>query len=268
MRAFNAMKRVVRKRCLPINIPRLEAGVSMNAFVTFGLMRSGQHLILDWIGRGARSLFHYNNCRIERSQYQYEVFPYERLPSEYGFRVGGPITSLYSFEDRIPTDILFRRVAKQLAAKEILFLRDPFNWFASSLRHGHGTRERLTRKVQLLKLYLRIALAKQNDFTVISYNQFITDREYRFQLAHELELQSFDSAEEAMNCVPAYGGGSSFAGVDTDVQPTDVLNRWRTYLDDPFFYATLNDPELLELSGAFFGDSVVAFKEAVDRKAA
>lgn len=269
-------------RILPVRFPSPLSRTSLKtrSIITYGLQRSGQHLIIDWICRGLVNSLHLNNCSFIRKRLVYETNSWIQEIHSY---IGGDkrdiikLTSIdwylnglesnfnliASFEDKNPSMTLCRRLEKKYASQSIVILRDPFNWLASAMKHNWHGPERLRYKICLLKEKLRIALDPKTDVNhhrmrlFIDYNKFITDASYREILASKLDLLSLDNAEIALTKVPKFGGGSSFSGFNsTKVDNSEFLKRWKHFTHNKLYRSLICDQELLQLSREFFGDEI------------
>lgn len=130
---------------------------------------------------------------------------------------------------------------------DLLFLRDPLN-LCASLMH----RKRLARLD--LVMILRQLFAERDwlqtyaDGTVpglslIGYNAWVLDSDYRQQVADRLGLRS----SERVAAVTRHGGGSSFKDLATvgDDEARRLTTRWHGYRDNALFGALLTHPRLL-----------------------
>lgn len=239
---------------------------------TFGLKRSGQHLVIEWISRGLVNVIHLNHCRFFRSGFSYVLTPFagrrviysDGIVNDSGIQGRDNLNSslpsepyqnlLYSIEDISLNDPMIQKLDESFSAKTILILRDPANWLASSLQRKKSSKQYLLKTRDILIEYLEQAtLVKsytRGQCIAINYNKFIVDRRYREQLAQRLGLVSFENAEQAMKHTPSFGGGSSFK---ENSQNNNTLERWKHFQDDSFFRRTLNNKRLIDLSIEFFG---------------
>ena len=90
----------------------------------------------------------------------------------------------------------------------------------------------------------------------INYNAWFLDQNYRRELSRKFNLEFND---RGINIVAKWGPtrwGDSFDGTKYDGKATQmqVLDRWRTYKDDPFYRNLLKDPEVWQLSQRIFGN--------------
>jgi hypothetical protein len=142
---------------------------------------------------------------------------------------------------------------------DILILRDPFNLFASLLKSGRMRADNREYIVDLYKQYAREFLGDtqllKHQKVCINYNKWFTDSAYRSDVAKKL---GFSTSKQAYTKVPGIGGGSSFSGQDFNNKGDNmqVLERWKSYITDPFYRDSLNDIELRQLSDQIFGSVV------------
>jgi hypothetical protein len=160
---------------------------------------------------------------------------------------------LYSLEDISLRDPNIQRLDESVDSSTILILRDPSNWLASSIQHGRSSKSHLIKKRKTLTEYLEQATSAKRyingSVAAIDYNKFITCRDYRKNLAHQLKLLSFEAAEKAIQNTPKFGGGSSFKGIERN----STLDRWQYFREDEFYRDVLNNQLLVDLSIEFFG---------------
>lgn len=143
----------------------------------------------------------------------------------------------------------------------ILILRDPFNLFASRMKHlekFHTNYLSINNKiVKLWKQYAREFLDETNILgeikIVINYNKFIIDKEYQKEILNKLNLPF-----EKFNCntILNFGNGSSFSGIKKIEDKNIYNNRWKHYINNPKFKYILQDKELNELSNRIFGNII------------
>jgi len=250
-------------------------------YLSFSPKRSGQHVVFDWIGRNCPTLFHVNNCYVQRERVRYRVFPKTfrtimwRDGSSIDSGVGNPQSFesdmsrnapfsrvLYSFEDLLPVDELSKNLPSHTSAKIIVILRDVYNWLASSMFHSGSGRERLHKRLILHKEICQYVLSRsEEDVVFISYNDFISSAEYRERLAGKLGI--VDLRNNQIERIPDFGGGSSF---DQLKLPNSVgnespfLNRWRSLAGNAFAIELLDSNLVrtlnLELFNVDFMDEI------------
>lgn len=213
--------------------------------------RSGGTCIQRWIvanshgnptyppKHGVRCLFKLRrrNC-VARCTLPYNLDEYQRYKKKYGDPRGGDIRIAY-------------------------VIRDPFNWFASSMKHLRGepdttpeygvfTMRRLVEGYkELCREYLGLTHILPDNALPIIYNRWFAENDYRLELAKELQLRTH---YKGMESVPKAAGGSSFDGKSFDGRASEmkVTERWKHFRGDGF-YKSLFDDELLELTKPIFG---------------
>jgi hypothetical protein len=248
----------------------------------FGLKRSGNHVIINWIFRNHPGTV----CFLNNVQHELHFNPYLsfgqafvkngaevlNFPPEQPTRVWRtrrwhrehPHVDclIHSYEDR-PLDELAsdplrggehdRCVGRSGRQLGVIVLRDPFNTLASRLRR----RDRLPLEgfMQLWKSYAREFLGDTgflSDRVAVSYNRWCVDAAYRAELAERLGL----SGDLGVNDVPLVGGGSSFDATAFDGKGGSMRTgeRWRQFAVDPDYLAAIRDEEVLSLSARIFGE--------------
>jgi len=221
----------------------------------FGQGRSGTNAVGLWVHCQCPREYRFTPKRGSRLYFQEK--------STRPFVANSPMISLKEFAK------LSKRNGGHLNKdyRRILFvLRDPFNFFASQMRHYRvkvrsGAKEpprkelfhRLTRG---WKTFAREAIGLTHILPegsiYVSYNHWFADRAYRKQIIEDLDL---DFTDAGINLVSKHGGGSSFdrRKYNKKAQQMNVLDRWKAFQDDRF-YRGLFDQEILEMSQDLFGD--------------
>jgi hypothetical protein len=133
-------------------------------------------------------------------------------------------------------------------AKQVLIVRDPYNWAASCLNRLRTTRNRaeldvaenIEARMRQWKVHAKIALNPPSDLIVVNYNKWFTDEKYRHQLADQLGIPATD---EGLNDIPRYGQGSSFTKrrLDGQAQQMPVLERYVEWKDHKRFKSLMDD---------------------------
>lgn len=261
------------KSLLPVRYSEpFDENYNQNILRTFGLQRSGQHLVIEWISRGLINAIHLNHCRFYPSGFSLVLTPitgrrviYSKdavndsgIQGRENFQSSLPPASyynlLYSLEDVSLRDEMIQKLDRSFRSKTVLILRDPANWLASSIQHNRSSKENLLSKRNILIEYLEQATLVKNhvrsNFVAINYNKFTIDHKYRKHIAERLNIVSFENAEKALNHIPNFGKGSSFS---TSHNINNTLERWKLFQNDPFFRYVLQDQYLVDLSTKFFG---------------
>lgn len=147
----------------------------LTSILFFGIRRSGNHAIQDWIAKT-----YYNPCVLWNDL----KFPLRKPYTEYkskmrliggGGDVQGGVVQIASFEDYTPQDVPDESFSKYVAV-----LRDPYNCFASRLCASTEVilQDRLKNfrtSLENWKQYHRLS----SKWIVIDYNQWVSDPEYR-----------------------------------------------------------------------------------------
>lgn len=214
-----------------------------------GQMRSGNHVIVDWLKGlyGQRSVCFLNNIRhgdcdpflnCEGFDHTHAVRPIRRRDLKAVDRD----VLILSYEDRksldegdvdLLTSIQGQEYAQGLAAYvghsrhhfDVVIVRDPFNGLASRLallrqRGGMGGLEDIgmikRHWKEIARLISAPVLKGDRERIVISYNRWLVDQAYRSDIAGRL-LATVDQG--IPDQISHYGGGSSFAAETESVTP-------------------------------------------------
>ena len=214
-----------------------------------GQMRSGNHVIVDWLRSlyGQRSVCFLNNIlhgdcdpflNCEGFDHTHAVRPIKRRDLKAVDRD----VLILSYEDRksldqgdvdLLTSVLGQEYAQGLAAYvgnsrhhfDVVIVRDPFNCLASRLallrqRGGMGGLEDIGMIKRHWKEIARLihapAVKGDRERVVISYNRWLVDQAYRSDLGGRL----LATAEQGIpDQISRYGGGSSFETETQSVTP-------------------------------------------------
>lgn len=245
--------------------------------VTLSLQRSGQHAVINWLCSQMKNIVHFNHCHFERTNLTNIITPINNriiLYNESGkhdsglqsreaansflSKIDSYKTLLYSFEDVDPDNILLKNYVRNSEPTVVLIIRDPYNWLASSIKHGQSSPEQLAEKKDIFVKYLEQALEITNHIkhpvVTINFNDWATSISYRKNIITKLNFPFSESADNALQEVPDFGGGSSFDGttLNTSNPKMGVFDRWKDYRNDPVFRKLLNEKYLNQLTESFF----------------
>ncbi|MBE9114821.1 hypothetical protein IQ249_02820 [Lusitaniella coriacea LEGE 07157] len=262
--------------------------INQKAIRIVGLKRSGNHAIINWIRKQeGGNVWYLNNLRPQQNPYRYldEHYPREKWEKEAKGNLTKKDCLIYSYENCelskiIDSDFEEKHelyLGKSAERYDVLILRDPFNMLASML---HNHKKQIQQQGQITKNYFQgknrygrdkkggeelislwIDYAKEflgetnflnHNKVVISYNSWFSSEDYRKELSQKLKLNFSDRGK---NEVKDFGGGSSFEGLKLDgtAVTMDVLNRWKTLIDNPQYRALLDNRELVQYSEKIFG---------------
>ncbi|MEL6119881.1 MAG: hypothetical protein AAFR49_09385 [Pseudomonadota bacterium] len=222
-------------------------------FRVFGLRRSGNHAIINWLSRNApgRTIF-FNNCRAGQSP-----FAAHNGIEVDGKKVGHPgadanphvqeagegASVFVSYENLMPSTPRRKPISGPLdledITRDVIIARDFLNWAASLVKKVQGNAElsahqRMAFALRLVDVYGdMLDLATQEDPSppvIIRYDAWLEDANYR---ADVLQKMGFEQQDDSTGRVEAYGNGSSFQPEATDAQELRPLDRWKAMHDDP-----------------------------------
>lgn len=254
----------------------MKSGGFRQVFLIHGLKRSGNHAIINWIA--AQGAFHKMNNVIPIAPILSGIsvlpdpLPYiawlklnyfqSQLQTLKNKLLRTHKSLLVSLEDHSLEVTPFIQVPVPLTY--VLILRDPENLFASRIRKASNTNnptysekldDRTRELMRLWKSHAKEFLGVTNVLSnkvCISFNAWFASREYRQQIAEQLNLCFNDSAFPHISSI---GGGSSFDGTVLSGNPSgmNVLNRRLDLNEDEEteLQQILEDKELIYLSGKF-----------------
>lgn len=276
-----------------IHNPSKQNVVNKKEFRVLGLRRSGNHAIINWIGKqvSGNSVFINHVRPLEnpyRDQYESQLLLGRKLPEgdwkyknidwwkrEKEGRFSYKDCLLYSYEDqeinKVSNNSFERKHDLYLGKSEerfdVVVMRDPFNLFASRLKTkprengpNFSMLEVYSRKYSLPELWVSYAKECIGETSLlthkkvfINYNRWFIDTRYRKELAAQLNINFSD---HGFNDVSISGRGSSFDGVKHvgEAYKMDVLNRWKFFVDNPIYRELLSTEGVLEYSTKLFGD--------------
>lgn len=214
--------------------------------IVFGLRRTGNHAIINWILPQIKGDYVYYN----------DVWPDGPYKGNPKMRQGQNVkvdASLISFEDY--NLHIFRKLfekhkhPKVVKSIKILIVRDPFNWYASRLKskmvspaHYSGLNLRQL-YVQYMKEFSGETALLGENLVLISYNRWKEDLEYRKSVARQLGL---DFSDDGLNTVSGEGGGSSFDGMNLRGQNLQTDLRYKQYLNKTQYLSFFTNSKILE----------------------
>jgi hypothetical protein len=227
-------------------------------YLVNGLSRSGHHAIINWISLNFEAqeepVNFYNNCTegwreklLIPKSYPQGIHVYNKKDARSACHF---IFSLEAFN----IDHYFTMGFQEFSIdKNIIILRDHFNWMASLVKGGHKiTNELLGLWKSHAKGFLH-GRSLPNQIN-ISYNAWASDEGYRMGTADRL---GFKNLGLGLEDVPHFGGGSSFNGMAADgiASKMDVLNRFddEKVREDESFLKYANDLEAKNLTHDIFG---------------
>ncbi|MDB6176256.1 glycosyltransferase 61 family protein [Paracoccus sp. Z330] len=258
------------------------AGKEAQRIRFFGMQRSGNHAIINWVARnlGTDSLF-LNCCSARKSPYESftqlevngEIIPKAKQVALDGSALSrsldGTHTLLVSYENHSPTEKNISEISLPTYsgpdfAKNILIHRSYLNWLASYIKL---IRSRLQKKKQdsLAEEFAQVARgvsqytdmlgvlidgALPENLVAISYDKWCIDGDYRAEVLNRLGLQNQDNS---LGNIQDYGGGSSFDETGSaEVDPSRFAKR-RDLMEgdltfDSFAKLLEHDPTLIALN--------------------
>ena len=237
-----------------------------------GMKRSGNHALCNWLNSKDDFLFFNNIIPLAAILRGEKTLP-PAMPINRWLVRRGPWPFLNYFKAR-GRNLLFGIEDHPLDlqpfsdwpahGRQILLLRDPYNLFASRIRkaalvdnlsYARTPGPLFDRAIDLWKSYAREFTGESKTLPAntvrIYFNRWVSDVDYRRQIARSLEL-NIDAM--AVGKVSTHGGGSSFDSVNFDGHANNmpVLDRVGQLTGDErrLFDIIENDLEIAELHSA------------------
>jgi len=253
--------------------------VNKNEWCILGLMRSGNHALINWLMAQTtkRSCF-LNNidrkgnpfcslCGNKNRQVAYILLNEEKKKYDFVKECEGKFEQkdylIYSLEDPLlPTFLnkpFFKNRSAFVGSSEkflyILVLRDIFNNFASRLKNKRSCNQ------DAINMWIALAKEFVNETNFlspkicVSFNEFFRSKDYRMKLSAKLGLKFRDDGIHTM--VSAFGGGSSFDGIKYQgkIFEMKVNERWRHYANIPLFKSLIKNKEVVRLNSLIFPET-------------
>jgi hypothetical protein len=224
--------------------------------------RSGHHAFVRWLrqNREAPAAFVNNVVIGEPIRAHLRAVS---SPTGRGKGVGG--TTIFNYEGvtRLGLEAAWQMQRATGGRRvDLLFLRDPLNLTASLMHRKRLAQldlvmilRQLFAERDWLKAYAEGAVP---GLSLIGYNAWVLDADYRQRVADRLGLRS----AERVAAVTRHGGGSSFKDLASigDDEARRLTTRWHGYRGDPLFGAVLTHPRLLPwFEAALAGEITDAF---------
>ena len=234
------------------------------AFQVFGMRRSGNHAIIDWLMRNAPDdatggVF-FNNCKFGKNPQRlygsldiydtsYEVLPHKDIGDAARIaQAGAAPMAVVSYEDRMPQPAgQPQRASNGMAdadfSQQIIIYRSFLNWSASLLAKikknaGYGATDRMRIMALAFATYVQglDRIAQAGGLTPVCYDDWMTSEDYRAATLKNLGLPQCDLSRGK---VQRYGGGSSFQKKATEVAKLNSVARDADMADDPEYQILL-----------------------------
>lgn len=241
-----------------------QAGIApVCAFQVFGMRRSGNHAIIDWLMRNAPQAasggVFYNNCKFGKNPLRAygsldvydaarQVTPHVDVPVETRLAGAGPEPMvIVSYEDRMPQPAGTPQKASDGMTDghfthQIIIYRSFLNWSASLLAKikkntGFGATDRMRIMTLAFATYVQgLDRVRAGGLTAICYDDWMLSQDYRAAILRRLGLPARDLSHGRMQ---RYGGGSSFQKKLSDPAKLDSVARDAAMAQDPEYQVLL-----------------------------
>ncbi|MEP4198961.1 MAG: hypothetical protein ABJL99_25325 [Aliishimia sp.] len=248
----------------------------------YGMRRSGNHAIINWLQRnapGGNSIF-LNNCRAGRdpikSHRSLEVFRAgsrsqltddSSLQDRFNLAGQAPL-AMVSYEDAMPSnsDTPITPLFPNAPAGEtiVIIYRSFLNWSASLLQKvmgnsGFGSLARARIVTVACTGYAtaleRVSECRDRGFVAICYDKWHSSTKYREGI---LTALGFEARDNSRGAVQRYGGGSSFQGKAAKVDDLETHRRSEQMAENPEYQTLLwtvsHDLDFMQRLSAHFPD--------------
>lgn len=220
----------------------------------FGMRRSGNHAIINWMLRNAPDggAVFLNNCVMNRDPVKthktLEVFfdgtelsfpPDMGLQAKFDMAGQGPVAFVSCEDVMPPTPVRELTPAWPRKAPEetvVIIFRSFLNWSASLLQKLMGNDKlgpiaRMRILTMACKTYAAgLQLTRKKSVIPICYDDWYAKDTYR---SHVLEQLGFPQRDNSLGQVQRYGGGSSFQADAADARELTSLGRADQLANDP-----------------------------------
>ena len=245
--------------------PWARAGYSpVRALQVFGMRRSGNHAIIDWLMRnapeGASGAVFYNNCKFGkdplRAYGSLDVYnargekePHVNVKDVDRIANAGAMPmAIVSYEDRMPQPAGQPQKASNGLGDDdfthqVIIYRSFLNWSASLLakikkNDGFGATDRMRIMTLAFATYAQglDRVADARGVVAICYDDWMTSETYRARILKQLNLPQRDLSRGK---VQRYGGGSSFQKKVATADQLDSVARDAAMANDPEYQVLL-----------------------------
>jgi hypothetical protein len=255
-------------------------GTTPKAFFLWGLKRSGNHLVANWLyanlGAGAKQALDSTDIHIQLRQAHWDPAADVAFYNNCGqlnsrrFRLGLLTRADFEAARRRHRVTIFgiedcqlryaKRTPTGTDVVNVLVLRDPLNNVASRLEAAKTRPDVFPTDqtyVELIASYCSEFIGMTDHLdnkVVVSFNQFVEERAYRDRIAADLALHNCDVLGEASD----YGGSSSFSPGTGPSTTRALQTRFRQHrLPGDVIDELLARPVIRKTCSAVFGYELV-----------
>ncbi|MEM7319526.1 MAG: hypothetical protein AAF408_10955 [Pseudomonadota bacterium] len=252
----------------------------------FGMRRSGNHAIADWLCRNApdQGVVFLNNCKpgtspldgfstVEVNGERIILRKIGKMLKDLTKDVRDGAMLLVTYEDTSPAEFTGNRKISGAfdeahVDKDILVYRSFLNWIASLLKkmqanEGYTLTGRHAILLRVIDRYVRLIEmigAETNTKAIgVCYDDWFSSPETRQNVLKRIGLECRDND---IGDVQKYGGGSSFQEVDGHAGQLEPGQRWQQMRHDPEFLAVLS---LIGQDETLMAKVSVHFPEDIER---
>lgn len=258
-----------------------------------GLRRSGNHAIINWIGKQCEGNRIFINCvrpnenpfrneyesqkildrdKRDKQHWSYKEIDWWKKEKEGNFSKKKVL--IYSYEDQELEKIFSPAyekkrdfyVGKSKRRIDLIVLRDPFNLFSSRLHtklrkdgRNFSMLQVYSKKYSLPELWLEYAKECLNETSYAkSEKVFVNYNDWQNSIVYRKKIAERIGvifSDNGLNDVSVSGRGSSFDGTtfSGNADQMDVMNRWKHSMDDEHYKKLFANEEIIVYSRKIFG---------------
>lgn len=231
-----------------------------NIYIFYAAPRSGHHAIIHWLASHLKGdSLYFNKCHVEDNK----IVNASKNHSIYLYKNSEIVTNKAEIETKISNIIYnfetsgskkhieeIRKIFKPTdKITSICVNRDHYNWTASFYKKHSSYIENSAFKQKWIN---NINCSIEGIYDIdINFNKWFVNRSYREIVIKKLDLIFTDKGK---NFVMDEGSGSSFDKLNYqfDAEKMDVLNRWKSFVNDEAYLEYVSDIELATLTKKYF----------------
>jgi ADP-heptose:LPS heptosyltransferase len=229
--------------------------------MVFGLKRSGNHMLLDWIvnQHSPRNFFLNDLSHGRLKKRMFNDMKSNRLPNHSDIMTGneasvtGVNLFIESYEDVLPHNNFHKNVDSNNHIR-VAILRDYRNWICSlyMMFKDKNLNKVYSDFIPKWIKYARMFIG-DDDIIKVKYDNFVSDVNYRDLIADKIGVDF--RSDNSLDDISSYGWSSSFDGTkyDGSARKMDVLNRYKEYESEDWYINAMKFGEAISLNEELFG---------------
>tara|TARA_Y100001968_G_C19372477_1_gene725829 strand:- start:38 stop:739 length:702 start_codon:yes stop_codon:yes gene_type:complete len=222
----------------------------MASFAIYGMRRSGNHAILEWMiknlsGKDERHVIKHSFITNGNSCYLNAINEYGQSSSlyiDYHFAKSTYKNLIISYED--VSDRYITDYSRSL--QKVVVLRDIINVAASryqKILSGDPKFRCLGMNKLFFQNWIDHASSAERGVKIIKFEDWVSSKPKRDEIAKEFNCTNIDN----MKTISHHGGGSSFSGTKNIPSPIDLSTRWKQVTLPKEILEIINSPIISKL---------------------